>query len=72
MPATDTPVPYETLVRFGVVQRRIKDLAVELYRLDEQLGHWIGDQLGHGLPDYAYDEFGADVDARLAEEDDAS
>ena len=65
-------VPYETLVRLAVIQDRIAELAREFYKLDEQLGNWIGERLLAGLPDGYADhvlrEFVAVTDARRESE----
>lgn len=71
---TDTPVPYETLVRFGVIGRRLNEMAQELYAIDTELGGWITEQLGFDkVEDHDFDrvcnEFNDAVDARFESED---
>ncbi|MDX6479639.1 MAG: hypothetical protein QOG85_149 [Gaiellaceae bacterium] len=69
-------VPYDRLVRFAVVQRRLGGLVRDLGDIEDRLGGWITEQLlGARLTDeYAdavYDEFQATVDARLGAHGDA-
>lgn len=77
MPASPaSTVPYETLVRFGAIGRRLNDLSQDFANLDTELGGWISEQLGfHTAKDGAHfdlicDEFSDAVDARLESESD--
>ena len=63
-------VPYFVLVELGVLQRRLETLASGMAAVDVEIGRllarWAGPFPSDFASDHFWDEWGTDVDRRLA------
>jgi hypothetical protein len=66
-------VPYETLIRLGVLGRRLDALRNQVSDLDEEVSDLIEGLAGSfesgEASDHFYEEWGRDIDRRLAADD---